>query len=235
MFDWLWRMSIKNPCPGRARAAGHPISPKKRTTLLPLPGSPYELARWGKAKVQPNCHIAFERKFYSVPFEHLGEYVDIRATQLTVEIFYHHQRIASHKRLWGKADYATVKEHMPPDKTFFTDWNRDRFLEWADKIGCATQEVVKSILDRAVIEQQAYRACFGVLDLKQKYGTQRLEQASSIVLTRTPSPTYQQLKNLLQKDLNAAEQPKPKKSTGKTAKRGFQRGAGYFGGDDHAQ
>ena len=87
--------------------------------MLPLPEFPYEMAQWGKAKVQPNCHIAFQRKFYSVPFEYLGEEADVRATQSTVEIFYHHQRIASHKRLWGKADYSTIQEHMPPDKLFF--------------------------------------------------------------------------------------------------------------------
>jgi hypothetical protein len=53
-----------------------------------------------------------------VPFEYLGEEVDVRATQQAVEIWYHHQRIASHKRLWGKGTYATTEEHMPPDKLF---------------------------------------------------------------------------------------------------------------------
>ena len=78
--------------------------------MLSLPESPYELAHWGQATVQPNCHIAYQRKFYSASFEYLGEKVDVWATQLTVELFYHHQRIASHKRLWGKDDYATIDD-----------------------------------------------------------------------------------------------------------------------------
>jgi len=83
----------------------------------------------GETKVQPNCLIAYQCEFYSVPFEYLGEEMDVRAIQLTVEIFYHHQLIASHKRLWGKTLYATtIAEHMPPDKLFFVDWKRDRFL-----------------------------------------------------------------------------------------------------------
>lgn len=200
--------------------------------MLSLPESPYELAQWGKAKVQPNCHIAFQRKFCSVPFEYLGEEVDVRATQLAVEIFYHHQRVASHKRLWGKADYATIEEHMPPDKLFFVDWNRDRFLGWAEKIGPATRQVVEAILERAVIEQQAYRSCFGVLNLQEKYGAQRLERASGIIISRTSSPSYQQLKNILEKDTDIPAPPKAAEK--KSPKRGFQRGAGYFGGDDHA-
>ncbi|NLB17636.1 MAG: hypothetical protein GX825_02615 [Syntrophomonadaceae bacterium] len=202
--------------------------------MQPLPEFPYELAQWGKAKIQPNCHISFDRKFYSAPFEYLGEQVDVRATQSTLEIFYHHQRIASHKRLWGKNNYATVKEHMPPDKLFFADWNRDRFLTWAEKTGNATRQVVESILDRAVVEQQAYRSCFGVLNLREKYGPQRLERASSFILSQTLSPTYKQLKSILEKNMDAPMQPKPKKTKQKPSTRGFQRGADYFGGGGHA-
>lgn len=208
---------------------------EEKDYMLSLPESPYELAHWGKATVQPNCHIAYQRKFYSAPFEFLGEEVEIRATQLTVELFYHHKRIASHKRLWGKDNYATIDDHMPPDKLFFTDWNRDRFLTWAEKNGHATRLVVQAILERAVIEQQAYRSCFGVLSLQEKYSAHRLERACSILLSRTPSPSYQQLKGILEKNLDVPDQPKPKESAKITPKRGFQRGAGYFGGDDHAQ
>lgn len=222
------------PLSGKSESRWTSYLAEEKDYMLSLPGSPYELATWGKAKVQPNCHIAYQRKFYSAPFEYLGDEVDVRATQLTVELFYHHQRIASHKRLWGKNDYATINEHMPPDKLFFADWNRDRFLAWAVKIGPATRQVVEAILDRAVIAQQAYRSCFGVLSLQEKYSAQRLERSCSVILSRTPSPTYQQLKNILEKNMDVPEQPKQKESAKNLPKRGFQRGAGYFGGGDNA-
>ena len=223
------------PLTGKSESRWSSFLDEEKDYLLPLPEYPYELAQWGRAKVQPNCHVAYQRKFYSIPFEYLGEEVDIRATQSAIEIFYHHQRIASHRRLWGKADYATVAEHMPPDKLFFTDWNRERFLSWAEKTGCCTRKVVEAILDRAVVEQQAYRSCFGVLNLREKYGAQRLERASNLLLARTASPTYQQLKNILEKKMNlpidsAPEAPKPESRK----KKGFQRGPGYFGGGGHA-
>ncbi len=123
---------------------------------------------------------------------------------------------------------------MPPDKLFFADWNRDRFLSWAEKTGYATRQVIEAILDRAIIEQQAYRSCFGVLNLREKYGDQRLERASSLILSQTSSPTYQQLKNILEKKMDIPEQPQPKKTEQKSSPHGFQRGAGYFGGDGHA-
>jgi transposase len=190
------------PLTGKSESRWSSYLAEEKDYMLPLPASPYELAQWGKAKVQTNCHIAFQRKFYSVPFEHIGEEVDIRATQSTVEIFYHHQRIASHKRLWGKANYATIKEHMPPDKIFFTDWNRERFITWAEKIGCATRKVVEAIIDRAVVEQQAYRSCFGLLNLHGRYGAQRLERSSRLILSQTATPTYQQLKNIMEKNMD---------------------------------
>ena len=120
---------------------------------------------------------------------------------------------------------------MPPDKLFFSDWNRSRFLSWAEKIGVAARQVVEAILDRAVIEQQAYRSCFGLLNLQNKYGPQRLERACCLILTRTISPTYQQIKNILEKNMDAAEQPGTKRKEHPPVKRGFQRGATYFGGD----
>ncbi len=220
------------PLTGKSESRWTSFLAEEKEFLLPLPESPYELAQWGKAKVQMNCHILCQRKFYSVPFEYLGEDVDVRATQATVEIFYQHRRIASHKRLWGKSDYATVAEHMPPDKLFFVDWNRERFLRWADKIGTATRRVVEAILDRAVIEQQAYRSCLGVLSLRDKFGPLRLERACGIIVSRTSTPSYQQIKNILEKNTDIPEAPE--EAAKKESGRGFQRGAGYFGGGDHA-
>ena len=223
------------PLTGKSESRWSSYLAEEKDFMLPLPKTPYELAQWGNAKVQPNCHIAYQRKFYSVPFEYLGERVDIRATRSTVEIFYHHQRIASHKRLWGKTTYSTVQEHMPPDKTFFADWNRERFLSWAEKTGSATRKVIEAILDRAIIEQQAYRSCFGVLNLREKYGPHRLERASSLILERTSSPTYQQIKNILekeQKDDPITSKQKDQKHQPACPK-GFQRGTEYFGGDGH--
>lgn len=223
------------PLSGKSESRWSSYLAEEKDFMLPLPQSPYELAQWGNAKVQPNCHIAYQRKYYSVPYEYLGERVDIRATRSAIEIFYHHQRIASHKMLWGKSIYSTIQEHMPPGKTFFADWNRGRFLSWAEKTGPATRKVIEVILDRAIIEQQAYRSCFGVLNLKEKYGAQRLERASGLILERTSSPTYQQLKNILEKEQNElTKTPKPIEAKRQPTNRGFQRGANYFGGDSDA-
>ena len=66
--------------------------------------------------------------FYSVPAEYLGEMVNLRVTESTVEVFHGQTRIASHRRLTGrKGQYSTVSEHMPSDHREYFEWNGDRF------------------------------------------------------------------------------------------------------------
>lgn len=81
--------------------------------LTLLPATPYELAEWKQAIVQFNCHISFAGMLYSVPCEYIKRKVDVRVTDKTIEIFYNHNRIASHRRLYGrKGQYGTVTEHL---------------------------------------------------------------------------------------------------------------------------
>jgi transposase len=70
--------------------------------LLPLPATPYELADWKQATVQFNYHISIEGMLYSVPYEYIKRKVDVRITEKIIEVFYNHNRIASHKRLFGR-------------------------------------------------------------------------------------------------------------------------------------
>jgi hypothetical protein len=202
---------------------------EEKDYLLTLPKAPFELSEWKKAKVQPDCHIAFQGHFYSVPFEHLGEEVEVRATMSTVEIFYHHQRVASHVRLHGdKKRHQTVVDHLPPNKLFFVNWDAERFIHWGRQTGPACAKIIEQILGRAVIEQHAYRACFGVLSLKDKYGEKRLERACQILLSRSKAPSYSQVKRILEKgeDLKGEEN----KESAEHRPHGFRRGSAYYGG-----
>ena len=215
------------PLTGRSVSRWNAFNGEEKDFLLTLPPEPFLLSEWSEAKVQPNCHVSYRGCFYSVPFEYLGESMDIRATDRTVEIFYHHQRVASHKRSWGNNRYITVNDHMPPGKLFFVDWDQERFLSWAEKIGRSCKKVIQGVLDKAVIEQQAYRSCFGILGLKDKYSSKRLEAACAYLLEVGSSPTYSQIKRILEReeDLVAREN----ESNQITKPKGFSRGADYFG------
>lgn len=166
--------------------------------LAPLPATPFELAEWKQATIQFNYHIAVDRMFYSVPYQYIKNKVDVRITDTTVEILYNHNRIASHRRLYGRSgQYSTVTEHMPQEHQKYLEWNGDRFRKWADSIEINTSKVVDAILTSGRIEQQSYRSCMGLLKLAEKYSPERLEQICAKALSYSGKPSYKSIKNLL--------------------------------------
>lgn len=196
--------------------------------LASLPTTHYELAEWKQATVQFNYHISIEGMLYSIPYEYIKRKVDVRLTDKTIEVFYNHSRIASHRRLFGrKGQYSTIVEHMPQDHQQYLEWDGDRFRRWAKQIGSNTHQVVNNILASGRIEQQAYRGCMGLLKLVDRYSADHLENACQKALSYTSSPSYKSIKNIL-----AAGQDKPLESSPAPVHNayGITRGASYYGG-----
>lgn len=198
--------------------------------LLPaLPATPYELADWKQYTVQFNYHISLGGMLYSVPYEYIKRKVDARITDKTIEIFYNHNRIASHRRLYGrKGQYSTVVEHMPPDHQKFLEWNGDRFRKWAERIGISTHKAVDAILTSKRVEQQTYKSCMGLLKLADKYSVEHLEVACAKALTYTAMPSYKSIKNILVSKADKTESMSDKTESTSNVY-GITRGAGYYG------
>ena len=169
---------------------------------------------------------------YSVPYEYIKRKVDVRTTEHTIEIFYDHTRIASHKRLFGrKGQYSTTLEHMPLDHQQYLQWNGDLFRKWAKQIGFSTHAVVDAILISKKVKQQAYRSCMGLLKLADKYSSTRLEAACEKALSFTSAPSYKSIQNILVtgSDKNGQSQENENTVSSKNAY-GITRGASYYGG-----
>ena len=198
--------------------------------LAKLPATPYELAEWKSATVQFNYHISVNGMLYSVPYEFIKRKVEVRITDKVVEIFYNHNRIASHRRLYGrKGQYSTVTEHMPTDHQKFLEWNGDRFRSWAERIGTNTYNVVNAILSSQRVEQQSYRSCMGILKLAEKYSAQRLETACKIALSYTATPSYKSIKNILAAGKERIDQELQASENAATHnKHAITRGAAYY-------
>lgn len=92
---------------------------EEKPLLAPLPATRFELSDWKTATVQFNYHISVDGMLYSVPYEYIKKKVDVKVTDTTIEIFYNHNRIASHRRLKGRSgQYSTITEHnarRPPE------------------------------------------------------------------------------------------------------------------------
>ena len=201
---------------------------EEKPLLLPLPATRFELSDWKTATVQFNYHISVDRMLYSVPYEYIKKKVEVRVTDTTIEIFYNHNRIASHRRLKGRpGQYSTITEHMPEDHQKYLEWNGDRFRKWAERIGTSTYTAVNAILTSKGVEQQTYRSCMGLLKLTEKYSDELLEAACKKALSYTASPSYKSIKNIL---VTGSEKLLSETTDSITTQktRGITRGADYY-------
>src|SRR4051794_11573599 len=85
--------------------------------LLPLPQTPFVLARWPTATVGPDIHIKVGRTLYSVPWKLIGCRVDVRSTATMVHVFHEGELVKTHAALeQGK---RTDRSDYPPEKIAF--------------------------------------------------------------------------------------------------------------------
>lgn len=206
---------------------------EEKSFLLPLPASPYEMAVWSTATIQPDYLITVEKCKYSVPYEFIGHTVDIRYTSKTIEVFFQNNRIASHVRRYGICDPQILPEHMPDNHRKFLTWNKDTFLDWAETVGQSTLAVMKAFLSSYKVEQQSYKSCGALMKLADRYSVTRIEGACSRALSYTPNPSLRSIKTILN---TGQDKVKPNKQATKpqpSGRYGFTRGAEYFGGGRH--
>lgn len=197
--------------------------------LIPLPTKDFELSNWKIATVQLNYHISIEKMHYSVPYEYLKHKVDVRMTKRLIEVFYKSMRIASHLRLYGRiGQYCTNPDHMPDNHKKYLEWDSERFIGWAAKIGPNTKVAIKALLAAHKIEQQSYKSCLGLLKLADKYSPTRLECACERALYYSPQPSYRSIKTILttgSDQISIVEEPNKT-----TSEHGFTRGSDYYRG-----
>ena len=74
-------------------------------------------------------------------------------------------------------------------------------IHWAEGVGPATAELVRTILERKPHQEMGYRACLGILSLEKMYSRQRLEAASQRAV-QLQAFSYQSLKSILRRSLD---------------------------------
>jgi transposase len=169
--------------------------------LKPLPAERYTLAYWKTVRASIDYHVEVDRHYYSVPYQLAGQKLEARYTAATVEIFQASKRVASHLRNRGAYRHSTVSEHMPKSHQAHLEWTPSRLIHWAEGVGVATAEVVRTILERKPHPEMGYRACLGILSLEKIYSKPRLEAASQRAV-QLQAFSYQSLKSILKRSLD---------------------------------
>jgi transposase len=210
------RELIKRPFQKRAGSRESVFEAVDRAALRPLPLQRYEYAEYVLRRVPDNYHTEYDGFYYSVPHTLYKQMVTMRVTVSTVEIVNENrERVALHARRYTGSRYVTNPDHMPANHRFQFEMNRfdgTRYRQWAESIGENTFFVIDRMLQSQAIEEQAYRACMGVLQCAKKYGGDRLENACAKAGALN-SCTYTTVTNILKKGLDAVPMPKADKPT----------------------
>ena len=125
---------------------------------------------WKQQTVGNDYLISDGLNKYSVPFDLIGEQVQIRITKDLVEVYFKGSRMTSHKRLEKYSVQPIVKqEHMPANHREYLNYNAEEFKEWAATVGKSTEEIVKHFLTSGSVSEQGYKACVSLTKLGKRY------------------------------------------------------------------
>ena len=208
LLDIVNRKPFKK-MPGSRRTLFEEI---ERQALRPLPLQPYEFAAFLKAKVHLDYHVEVDRHYYSVPYQLLGETMDVRLTSSVVELILHGRRISSHLRSFRRGRHTTKPEHMPESHRRHSEWPPHRLLSWAGKTGPNTVALFEGVMESRRHPEQGYRSCLGILRLGTRYGPQRVEAACKRALSAR-ALSYRSVESILKLGLDGKPLPEPAPAT----------------------
>jgi transposase len=164
--------------------------------LMALPAQRYELARFKTVKVHIDYHVEISAHRYSVPHALVGQTLEARLTRACVELLLRGTRVASHARSERRGGYTTVDAHMPAAHRAHKEWTPDRLIDWGQRIGVSTGEVVTRLLQLYKHPEHGYRSCLGLLSLAKRYGALWLEAACERALAMG-AVKYRHVRDLL--------------------------------------
>lgn len=200
--------------------------------LQALPAFPFEICEWKyHVKVAPNCHISYNRNFYSCPCQYTGQEVSVcnSVNSNVVRIYDGDRLLTTHIRFPDtvKNNYSTHAEDLPK-RSGYVEFDKTRIEKWAANVGNNTAAVIQRLFAAYEFEQQGYNPCLAVLRLSTKYGKTELERACELALSRVTTPRYKHINAIILEQQGKIcnsptdftdERPEPK---------GFLRGAEYY-------
>lgn len=172
-----------------------------KPALRPLPTEPFDRSEWAQARVNIDYHITFDGSLYSVPYNLTHELVEIRSTATTIEILHQGSRVASHLRSRTRGHVSTTPEHRPHSHQAHLEWTPSRILEWGEKAGPFTAQLLERIMADKPHPEMGFRACLGIIRLAKQYSDPRMEAAAERAL-RTGACRYKSVESILKNSLD---------------------------------
>jgi transposase len=145
--------------------------------LKALPLTDFYAPRYLIRKVARDYHVEIDKRYYCVPYQHVGKAVEIRITGATgarIEVLLGNARIALYSQLNSGSRHITTTAHMPIHHQRYRD---PKLPQRAEAIGPHTATVIDLLFQKRRHPELAIRAASGVLGLNREHSKAALESA----------------------------------------------------------
>ncbi|BFD45383.1 MAG: IS21-like element ISMac3 family transposase [Rickettsia endosymbiont of Sergentomyia squamirostris] len=148
---------------------------KEATILQKLPEQDFMVGSVFLRKVHSDCHVTIEHNYYSVPYQYVGQVVEVEITGSLVKIYASNEQISVHTKIAGKGEFATVPSHYPKYKYFSNDSPEylGKFEQNMQHIGENTAALFALIVKEN--PHSWYRIVSGILHLRKSFSDQIIE------------------------------------------------------------
>ncbi|MDP2315196.1 MAG: IS21 family transposase [Pseudomonadota bacterium] len=148
---------------------------EEKPLLKGLPPLCWVATTWRKAKVHRDTHVAFDKRYYSVPWPHIGKDAWVRATPDAVDLYVEDARVAMHAR-HGKGAWSTEEAHLPAGRSELRNRSRSHWEGRARVLGDEVAAWVTETYDGADA-LSPLRTVQAVITLLEAYPRERADKA----------------------------------------------------------
>jgi len=162
--------------------------------LTSLPEKPFDVCAWVRVKLHGDCHVQNEKCRYSAPYQLVGQQLWLRSSETSVRIYKDYEMVAVHPKLTKPGSRHTIDEHLPPNGLAFKMRDPQWCLKQSKIIGYYCHQIISKLFAHKVLDQ--LRAAQGIVGLKDKFGSARLEAACKRAFA-FEAINYHSIKNIL--------------------------------------
>ena len=179
-LEWAATVPDRRPHLTLEGTVGEVFAEHERPRLLSLPAEAFEMARWERATLHPDCRIQLGTRFFSAPWQNVGAELDVRVGERVVRIYRGGELLRTHLLERGRRSYVDPADY-PPGKIAFLQRTPVWCRREANRLGPHVAVLVGQMLpDRAPLHQ--LREAQGIIRLEESYPAERIDAACRIAL-----------------------------------------------------
>jgi transposase len=108
---------------------------EEKDGLKKLPEKEFCIPKVGERIVYNDCHVYMDYNYYSVPFEYVGNTVEVGVENKLVKISYKGKQIAVHQKCEDRGSFITQESHYPKFKYYLSTEYQEKCQKKMKEVG----------------------------------------------------------------------------------------------------